>query len=76
MNEIDKVWLRDEFERRENKEYVSKVIVSEAFIKFYMDTFNVSKMEAQIMINKTPFHKRDRLKDMELSDKSESDDSE
>ena len=76
MNEIDKVWLRDEYERRENKEYISKVIVSEAFIKFYCDTFHVSKMEAEIMIHETPFHKRDRLKDMELSDKSESEDSE
>ena len=71
MNEIDKVWLRDEYELRENKEYVSKVIVSEAFIKFYMDTFNVSKQEAQIILLETPFHKQDRLKDMELSEKGE-----
>ena len=40
-----------------------------------MDTFQVLKNEEELMISETPLHKKDRIKDMELSDASESEES-
>ena len=54
LDEIGKVWMRNKRERFDNKEYVWKVLLSECFIKFYMDWFAVSKQDAELMIKETP----------------------
>jgi len=54
LEEIGKVWMRTKREKFDNKEYVWKVLLSECFIKFYMDWFAVSKQDAEMMIKETP----------------------
>jgi len=75
LDEIEKVWMKTKEEHRKNNEYVWKVLLAECFIKFYMDTFQVTKDEAVQMISETPLHKKDRLKDMRGSDESDTSDS-
>ena len=58
LEEIEKVWMQTKREKIDNKEYV-KVLLSECFIKFYMDWFKVSKEEAEIMIKETPLRKEE-----------------
>lgn len=59
LEEITKVWMRNEEERKHNQEYVWKVMLPEFFIKVYGDWFNVDKKVAETMIKETPLHKRD-----------------
>ena len=59
LEEIEKVWMQTKREKIDNKEYVWKVLLSECFIKFYMDWFKVSKEEAEIMIKETPLRKEE-----------------
>ena len=54
LEEIGKLWMRTKREKFDNQEYVWKVLLSECFIKFYMDWFEVTKEEAEIMIKETP----------------------
>ena len=54
LEEIGKVWMQTKREKFDRKEYVWKVLLSECFIKFYMDWFEVSKQDAEIMIKETP----------------------
>ena len=67
LEEIGKVWMRTKREKFDNKEYVWKVLLSECFIKFYMDWFRVSKQDAEIMIRETPLrNEEDDKSDSEL----------
>ena len=54
LEEIGKVWMRTKREKFDNRDYVWKVLLSECFIKFYMDWFAVSKQDAEKMIKETP----------------------
>ena len=59
--------MRTKREKFDNKEYVWKVLLSECFIKFYMDWFRVSKQDAEIMIRETPLrNEEDDKSDSEL----------
>ena len=62
LEEIGKVWMRTDQEKRENSDYVWKVLLAECFIKFYMDLFNLEKGEAEKRIGETPLSKRDNFK--------------
>ena len=76
LEEISKVWMKDRKEHMDNNEYVWKVLLSECFIKFYMDFFKISKEEAMTRIRETPLHKRDRTKEFLPSDDDGESDSE
>ena len=57
LDEISKVWMRNEREQMDNTEYVWKVLLAECFIKFYMDHFGLNKQEAEKRIGETPLRK-------------------
>merc|ERR1712059_199364 len=59
LDEISKVWMRDKKEQMDNNEYVWKVLLPETFIKFYMDHFEVDKVEAEKRISETPLRKQE-----------------
>ena len=46
--------MKDETERRKNNEYVEKVLLPEALIKFYSDFFHVGILKAERQIALTP----------------------
>merc|ERR1712098_572957 len=52
---MKEVWLSTKQLHVDNNEYVWKVLLPEAFIKFYMDFFSISKKEAEQRIKETPF---------------------
>ena len=51
---MTEVWMSTKQLYAENNEYVWKVLLSECFIKFYMDFFAISKKEAEQRIKETP----------------------
>ena len=51
--------MRDNEEKRENNDFIWKVILPECFIKFYMDQFSFNKEEAERRIKNTPLHEKD-----------------
>ena len=51
---MTEVWMSTKQLYAENNEYVWKVLLSECFIKFYMDFFAISKKEAEQKIKETP----------------------
>ena len=53
LREISKTWMSTEQDRFDNQEYVTKVLQSECFIKFYMDFFNLDKEDAETKIKET-----------------------
>ena len=57
LDEIGQVWMKNKKEQMDNDEYVWKVLLAEAFIKFYMDHFGVGKKEAEKRISETPLRK-------------------
>ena len=46
-------------ERRENNDYIWKVLLPECFIKFFMDHFSMDKKEAENIIRNTPLKEED-----------------
>lgn len=51
--------MRNHEERRDNNDFIWKVILPECFIKFYMDHFSVGKEEAEKRIKNTPLYEKD-----------------
>ena len=54
VDELSKIWMRDKKQEMDNHDYIWKVMVSECFIKFYMDFFSCDKVEAELRISETP----------------------
>ena len=46
--------MRNEKERKDNEDYISKVMVPEVFIKLYSDFFHVTKKISEQRIAETP----------------------
>jgi hypothetical protein len=59
LEEMSKMWMKNEREKMDKKEYVWNVMLPECFIKVYGDKFGVSRAEAEVMIGETPLHRRD-----------------
>ena len=57
------VWMKTWQERADNLDYVSKVLMPECLIKFYMDFFKISKAEAETKIKETPIEDEDNNED-------------
>jgi len=51
--------MRNAEERRDNNDYVWKVLLPEVFIKLYMDHFSMEKGEAEKRIQNTPLREED-----------------
>ena len=66
LEEFGQVWMKNKKEQMENNEYIWKVLLSECFIKLYMDHFGFSKKEAEQRISETPLHKNSDSSDDEL----------
>ena len=54
-----KVWMKTPEERRENNDYIWKLLLPECFIKFFMDHFSIDKKEAENIIRNTPLKEED-----------------
>ena len=61
LEELGKVWMRNENERRHNGDYVWKVLVPECLIKVYSDELDVSRAQAEVMMRETPLRDEPRL---------------
>ena len=53
--------MRTDQEKRDNNDYVWKVLLPEALIKIYMDHFSMERLEVEKRILKTPLHKEDNF---------------
>lgn len=60
-NCVLQVWMRNHEERRENNDFIWKVLLPECFIKLYMDHFSFDKKEAEKRIRNTPLHEEDDI---------------
>ena len=69
IKEINTHWKRDKTDNLHSEwnDYVSKVLLNECLLKFYMDLFGFGKNEAEIKIHNTPLKRKDLL-EMESDD--------
>ena len=61
LEELGKVWMRSEKEKRDNSEYVWSVLIPECFLHVYAKQFDVSRAQAEVMIRETPLRDEPRL---------------
>ena len=61
LEELGTVWMRNDRERREQGDYVWKVLLPECLTRFYMDFCGVGRSEAEQRMAETPLHRRDEV---------------
>ena len=63
LNKMTLIWMPTQQKYRKHNDFMWKVMLPEACIKFYMDMFSVSREEAVNCINNTPFEDEEMFPD-------------
>ena len=59
--EMARIWTKTSKDYHNNNDYIWKVLMPECFIKFYMDIFDMPRMEAETRIRETPLDEEDDI---------------
>ena len=59
--EMARLWTKTSKDYHDNNDYIWKVLMPECFIKFYMDIFDMPRMEAETRIRETPLDEEDDI---------------